>query len=134
MDTIKVVCGIIYYQNKVLICRRKSSKSLGGFWEFPGGKVEKGESSELALIRELREELEMEVESISYFRTNIHDYGLVKIELIAYKCIFISSDIKLVDHDAIEWVDVNDLSNWNLAPADIPIARELKKNIIFEKD
>lgn len=125
MDTIKVVCGIIYNQNKVLICRRKSSKSLGGFWEFPGGKVEKGESGDLALIRELKEELEMEIESISYFRTNIHDYGLEKIELIAYKCIFISSDIKLVDHDAIEWVDVNDLSNWNLAPADIPLAKEL---------
>jgi 8-oxo-dGTP diphosphatase len=125
MDTIKVVCGIIFYENKVLICRRKKSKSLAGFWEFPGGKIEKGESSELALIRELSEELGMKVESISYFRTNIHDYNTFIIELNAYKCRLIKGGLILKDHDALEWVHVVDLCNWNLAPADIPIAEEL---------
>ena len=125
MDTIKVVCGIIFYENKVLICRRKKSKSLAGYWEFPGGKVEKGESNELALIRELSEELGMKVEIKDHFLSNIHDYEIQKIELISYKCTFIYSDFKLVDHDDYNWIITRDLVNWNLAPADIPIANKL---------
>ena len=125
MDTIKVVCGIIYNDNKVLICRRKPSKSLGGFWEFPGGKVEKGESSELALIRELSEELGIKVENIIFFGTNIHEYISNNIELQAYKCKFIKTDLILKDHDAFEWINIQEIVSYDLAPADIPIANEL---------
>lgn len=53
MGLIKVVCGIIYQDNEIFICRRRPEKSLGGFWEFPGGKVEKGEECEISLLREL---------------------------------------------------------------------------------
>lgn len=125
MDTIKVVCGIIFNGNKILICRRKTSKSFGGFWEFPGGKVEKGESNEHSLMRELNEELGMKVKNISYFRTNIHKYESFNIELIAYKCKFLLADFILDDHDAFEWLNIEELLSYNLAPADIPIAKEL---------
>jgi 8-oxo-dGTP diphosphatase len=125
MDLIKVVCGIIFKNNKVFICRRKPEKSLGGYWEFPGGKIELGESNEASLSRELMEELGMKVEVNNYFNTNLHSYEKFTIELIAYKCKFIDANFELSDHDAFEWVSVKDLHNWNLAPADIPIAQEL---------
>jgi 8-oxo-dGTP diphosphatase len=125
MDIIKVVCGVIFNENKVFICRRKPTKSLGGYWEFPGGKIENGETNELSLSRELLEELGMKVEIKNFFRTNIHDYGKFKIELISYKCNFIEANFELTDHDTFEWVNIENLNNWNLAPADIPIANEL---------
>jgi 8-oxo-dGTP diphosphatase len=131
MDIIKVVCGIIFNDNKVFICRRKPEKSLGGYWEFPGGKIERGEKYELSLSRELIEELGMKVEVKEYFKTNIHAYEKLTIELIAYKCIFFDATFQLTDHDSFEWVLVKDLVNWNLAPADIPIAKEL---IINDKE
>ena len=125
MGLIKVVCGVIYKDNKILLCRRKPGKFLEGYWEFPGGKVEDDETNEDSLIRELQEELEMVVEVESFFATSEHHYEKFSIELIAYKCIYKTSNFKLTDHDKYEWVKPNDLLNWKLAPADIPIAEKL---------
>jgi 8-oxo-dGTP diphosphatase len=122
---VRVVCGIIWKDDKVFISRRKTEKSLGGYWEFPGGKIEEGEKPELALQRELEEELAMKVKVNEYFKTNIHKYEKFTIELIAYKCQFIDANIIMKDHDSYEWVNVRELISWNLAPADIPIAVEL---------
>lgn len=125
MGIIKVVCGIIYKDNKIFLCRKKAEKPLGGYWEFPGGKVEPGESNEICLKRELMEELGMKVVVKSYFKTNIYNYENFSIELIAYNCQFVESNYQLVDHDAYEWLDINDLNNYKLAPADIPLVNEL---------
>ena len=122
---ILVVAAIIKKQNKYLIAKRSSHKEHGGRWEFPGGKVEDSESYEDSLIRELQEELEMTVEIESLITTSKHDYEQFSIELIAYKCIYKTSNFKLTDHDKYEWVKPNDLLNWKLAPADIPIAEKL---------
>jgi 8-oxo-dGTP diphosphatase len=73
----------------------------------------------------------MKVEVKEYFKTNIHTYEKFTIELIAYKCNFFDATFQLTDHDSFEWVLVKDLVNWNLAPADIPIAKEL---IITDKE
>jgi len=125
MDTVRVVCGIILREDKILLCRRKAEKSLGGYWEFPGGKIEAEESESDALARELREELSMEIEVKSKFKTIQYQYEKMQIELIAYTCKFIQADFILMDHDSIEWVKKTELLNFNLAPADIPIARAL---------
>ena len=125
MGLIKVVCGIIYKDDKILLCRKKVDKPLGGYWEFPGGKVEFGESNEETLSRELMEELGMKVVVKSFFKSNIHFYENISIELIAYNCQFLESNYQLVDHDAYEWLDINDLNNYKLAPADIPLVNEL---------
>ncbi|WP_343522016.1 (deoxy)nucleoside triphosphate pyrophosphohydrolase [Pedobacter sp.] len=122
MDTVKVVCGIIFKEDRILLCRRKPVKSLGGYWEFPGGKVESSESESEALIRELKEELSMQVEIGKHFKTAVHQYEQIQIELIAYTCKFIQADFRLVDHDEIQWVRKTELLKFNLAPADIPIA------------
>jgi len=116
---IKVVCGIIWKENKIFIARRKPEKSLGGYWEFPGGKIEKGEDPETALARELKEELGMEIMVGKYLGENIHNYDTFTIELISHKCEFVSASYQLTDHDAYIFVSPEELLNYKLAPADI---------------
>ena len=125
MDTIKVVCGIIFNKDKIFICRRKPEKSLGGYWEFPGGKIEPDENEEETLIRELKEELDMQVEIEDYYTTSSYDYDTFSIELIAYKCILLKYKSKLIDHDKFEWVEPIKLLDHKLAPADIPLAQRI---------
>ena len=115
----KVVCGIIYKKEKIFICRRKPEKSLGGYWEFPGGKVEADENPEDALKRELHEELAMQVKVERYFGTSFYDYPEFSIELIAYVCTLHDDHFTLTDHDAFEWVAPADLLKWKLSPADV---------------
>lgn len=125
MAITKVVCGIIFKDDLVLICRRKPEKSLGGYWEFPGGKVEDDESFEESLLRELIEELNLHVEIKRHFFDTVHHYDKGSIELISFICESEDIATESTDHDRLEWVKVDDLLNWKLAPADIPIAKEL---------
>lgn len=125
MAIIKVVCGIIFKDNLVLICRRKPEKSLGGYWEFPGGKVEEAEAYEDSLKRELMEELNLDVNIKKHFFNTVHLYEKITIELISFICETNDLAVESTDHDQLEWVKVDDLLNWKLAPADIPIAKEL---------
>ncbi len=125
MAIIKVVCGIIFKDDLVLICRRKPEKSLAGYWEFPGGKVEDLESYEESLFRELIEELNLKVEIKEHFFDTVHYYDNAAIELISFICETSGTVVESTDHDLVEWVKVSDLLNWKLAPADIPIARAL---------
>ncbi|WP_375750915.1 (deoxy)nucleoside triphosphate pyrophosphohydrolase [Vibrio sp. HN007] len=125
MATIKVTCGLIFDGDKIFICRRKPEKSMGGYWEFPGGKVEEGESYQECLKRELIEELDMKVEVFNHFKTVLHDYDNFQIELIAYTCSYISSSYRLSDHDRYEWLALDNLLEYDLAPADIPMAKQL---------
>jgi len=105
------------------------NKSLGGYWEFPGGKVEIDENHEEALARELYEELGMKVLIQSHFKTHTHAYDAFTIELIAYRCSFLDASYILTDHDQYEWVHPHELLQWQLAPADIPIADEIIKTV-----
>lgn len=122
---IDVVCGIICKNNSVLLARRKKGKSLEGFWEFPGGKLEDEESETVALKRELKEELGLEVFNLKRFGVNIHDYNTFQIRLIAYRCETKSFPNKSTDHDKIEWVDINILNEYKLAEADKPFIKML---------
>ncbi|WNH12550.1 (deoxy)nucleoside triphosphate pyrophosphohydrolase [Thalassobellus suaedae] len=118
---LKVACGIIYKGDEIFIGRRKEGKSMAGKWEFPGGKVEENESKKSALIRELREELGMAVNVHEKLGTNIHAYDAFTINLVAYRCSFISAKFDLTDHDKFEWVLPYNLKNYDLAEADIPL-------------
>jgi len=128
MGIIKVVCGIIFKEDKIFLCRRNPNKSLAGYWEFPGGKIESGEGEKDALSRELLEELGMKVKVLEHYKTVVHPYEKFTIELIAYTCQFQEANYILTDHDQYEWVDKEDLTKWNLAPADIPLANALIEN------
>ena len=119
---IKVVCGIISNsEGKIFIARRKEGKTMGGKWEFPGGKLEQGETEQACLQRELLEELGMQVKVGEKLGENEHHYTDFSIRLIAYQCEFISATYALTDHDAYEWVEVKVLSSFDLANADIPL-------------
>lgn len=125
MKPIKVVCGIIWKEGKVFIARRKAGKSLAGFWEFPGGKLEEGEAPELALVRELEEELGMQVNISEFFGSKIHHYESFSIELIAYRCEFVAASYHLTDHDEIVFVTPSKLKDYKIAPADLFILDSL---------
>ena len=121
-----VICGIFYSNRNVLIARRSKGTHLAGYWEFPGGKLEKNETQEECLKREIREELGVEIDVDSFFMENQHDYGSKKILLIAYRCHILSTNkFTLKDHDKIEWVETNNLNQYEIAPADIPIVKAL---------
>lgn len=123
MKPIKVVCGVIWKEDKIFIARKKPEKSLGGYWEFPGGKIESGENPKHALERELKEELGMDVIVEGLIGQNIHFYNEIAIELIAYKCNFIEATFQLTDHDEYKFVLQSELDKFNIAPADLFILK-----------
>lgn len=122
---IDVVCGLIEdEQGRVLACLRPEGKHLGGKWEFPGGKVEPGESPELALVRELREELAIETAILAALTPVVWDYGRGSIRLIPFRCRIVSGVPDPLEHAAIRWVDAAGLGNLDWADADGPILSE----------
>ncbi len=123
---IDVVAAILLNKDEqVLIARRKKGKALEGYWELPGGKVEKGESCEQSLTRELKEEMNIEIEVMAYVGENVHRYENCIIRLIVFKGKIVRGEVSLIDHDAYTWVHIDKLLDFNLAPADIPIVELL---------
>tara|TARA_B100001057_G_scaffold280260_1_gene280691 strand:- start:171 stop:545 length:375 start_codon:yes stop_codon:yes gene_type:complete len=122
---IKVVCGIIYKDDKILLTRRKKGKSLEGYWEFPGGKVEEGETDKSALERELNEELGLSVSELTYFSENKHEYDTFSIHLIAFKCSTHDNPKTLIDHDKFKWLSSDEIKDFKLADADKPLFEKL---------
>lgn len=112
---------------QILIARRGQGKSQAGLWEFPGGKIEQGESVEFCLKRELREEMNIEVEPYAFFGVNDHAYGTVHIRLIAHKATYQGGEIHLVDHDEYRWVKPIEMSEYVFAPADVPFVEQLQQ-------
>lgn len=115
---IEVVAGVIYKNNKFLIAQRNLKKAQGGFWEFPGGKVEKGESYENALAREIKEEFNANIEVNEYIGENIHHYPEKDIKLIFYKARLLSEKIELLEHEDYKWITKDDKDNFEFAGAD----------------
>ena len=123
---IKVVAAILQNDDKILIARKKEGKPLAGFYEFPGGKVEEGENPEDSLVRELMEEMSIKVTVKDYVGKSIYDYGNGKvIELLGYTAEIIEGDIVLTDHDEYRWVTLEEVCNYNIAPADIPLISKI---------
>lgn len=123
---IDVTAAIIEKEGKYLIARRKGG-NLNGKWEFPGGKLEDGESHEKCLERELDEEFGVKVEIGDYFLENVHKYkwGL-EIRLVGYSAKHISGNFNLTVHDKIMWVYVNEMNCYDFAEADIPFIKKLR--------
>ncbi|MGL4762492.1 MAG: (deoxy)nucleoside triphosphate pyrophosphohydrolase [Sarcina sp.] len=124
---IKVVAAIIENNNNEILCAlRSNSMSLGGHWEFPGGKVEEGENLSDAIIREIKEELNCEISCDGViFNDNTHEYDNFIVNLISLKCKLISGIPTATEHAKLIWLDRSHLSSLNWAPADIPAAQQL---------
>lgn len=118
-----VSAAIIKKDNTVLITRRAAGKKLAGFWEFPGGKQEHNETIQQCLERELKEELDIKTRCTSILIESVYEYSGGAIKLIAIDTEIIEGEIILSVHDKYEWVKTNNLLEYKLAPADLPIAK-----------
>ncbi len=131
MKALVVAAGIIRSDDKLLICKRPDDKSLeGGKWEFPGGKAEDNETPEQALKRELKEELDIEVEVGKIYDARIKKYGETYILVMFYLCGIIKGVPKAIEHSAISFVTEAELLNYDLADAD----RRVAERIISDKE
>ncbi len=127
-ELLNVTAAIIEDKGRILIARRKPEKALGGKWEFPGGKVRRGEKPEECIKREIKEELGLEIEIEGLFCENIHKYPAGTIKLITFKARKMRGHIFLQDHDRIAWVKPEELMDYDFAPADIPVAQKIVEN------
>jgi len=125
-ESLQVVAAVIYSGDKILACRRGAHKSLAGKWEFPGGKVESGESHKEALEREIREELGVVVNVGSLLGVSKVRLGDNAIVLHAYQTQLLgNAPSSSSDHDFLQWCSASDLRNLDWAEADIPIVERL---------
>ena len=124
---ITVVAALIFQNNKVLLAKRSTGdQDVFGKWEFPGGKVEKGEDELLAIEREITEEFELKVHAKKFIVNHVYQYPTKTIDLRLYECEYVSGEFKLHDHSQYEWVDLEQILTYDLAPADIPLAKYVK--------
>lgn len=120
-----VVCALIERSGRVLLARRAARGPLGLKWEFPGGKVDDGETPEAALLREIREELACQVAIVRALPRSVHAYDHGVIEMIPFVC-RLAPDSPLphpLEHAALAWVRPEDLVGYDLAAADLPVVR-----------
>lgn len=126
---INVVAAIITNsEGKILIAQRNLKKSQGGLWEFPGGKIELDETPEEAIVREIKEELNMEIKCNNYFDEKIYEYPDKTIKLIALNCSMISDNYKVLEHEKIAWINLDEFYNFDFAPADVYFVEKIIKN------
>jgi 8-oxo-dGTP diphosphatase len=126
----EVTAAIIVRNNKVLIARRAPGENLEGKWEFPGGKIELGETPEHCLQREIHEELDIDIDVLDFFGDSIYDYSNGTIRLMAFRCQWLSGELTLRVHSEIAWVNSDELGTYDFAPADIPLVGKLKSVIL----
>lgn len=123
---IEVTAAIILNNDKVLIAQRAQGENLAGKWEFPGGKIEPGETPRECLKREIQEELGVDIEVLDFFDESIYTYHSGTIRLMAFRCRWLFGEITLNVHSQILWVNCYELDLYDFAPADIPLVKKLK--------
>jgi 8-oxo-dGTP diphosphatase len=130
MKSIEVVAAIIYYKDRILCVQRGENKYpyISNKFEFPGGKLETGETKTEAIKREILEELNMNIDIQEEFLTVKHEYPDFKIIMHTFKCTCESQELKLTEHISMEWLSINELKKLDWAAADIPIVNKLIMN------
>lgn len=122
---IEVVAAIIEKDGKILICRRAENKTRALKWEFPGGKIEPGETPEQAVLRECREELDVDLCVNGEFMRVLHSYPDIEIQLTVFRTAIIGSDPRCIEHKEIRFVYPSELADFELCPADITVAEKI---------
>lgn len=130
MKKIEVVAGIIFFQNQILCAQRPKNKLhyISEKFEFPGGKIEKGETQIEALQRELFEELSISIKIKSFFLTVVHEYPDFELTMHSFICEVETKELTLNEHIGLEWLTLNELQKLDWAAADIPIVGKLVSN------
>lgn len=125
MRRIEVVAAVIEKDDKIFCAQRNLTKSMGGKWEFPGGKIEVGETNEEALVREISEEFDSEIKVNEYIMTVEHDYPTFHITMHAYLCTLVNGELTLKEHNDSTWLTRDKLLTLDFADADKPIVKKL---------
>jgi 8-oxo-dGTP diphosphatase len=130
MKKIEVVAAIIINDDKILCLQRSESKLsyISKKYEFPGGKIEIGETKEQAIKREIKEELEMEISIKKEFLTVTHQYPDFHLTMYSFLCSCKNTSLTLTEHIDFKWLDKKDLTELDWAAADVPIVEKLVKN------
>jgi len=120
--------ALVDLDGRVLICKRPAGKALAGLWEFPGGKVEAGETPEACLIRELDEELGITVTTacLAPFVFASHGYDSFHLIMPLYLCRRWEGSVRALEHEAIAWVKPNQMGEYPMPPADAPLVAWLR--------
>ena len=121
----RVTAGLLMKDGLCLIAKRRAGDSLANFWEFPGGKIEVGETPEECLQREMFEELEINVEIGEFFCESIYEYEFGVIQLLVYWVSWQGDSLYPTVHDELAWVDQQSILTYRFLPADIPIVEKL---------
>lgn len=129
MKTIKVVAAIITHNNQIFATQRGYGEFKDG-WEFPGGKIEEGETPQQALIREIREELDTEIEVGELVDTVEYDYPTFHLSMDCFLCTVKSGDLVLKEHEAARWLTRETLDSVEWLPADKGLIEKLKRNYL----
>ncbi|MBR3309833.1 MAG: 8-oxo-dGTP diphosphatase MutT [Lachnospiraceae bacterium] len=125
--SIHVVAAIIKQDNKIFATQRGYG-NYKDWWEFPGGKMETGETPEEALVREIREELATEIHVDQYLMTVEYDYPEFHLSMDCFWCSVVSGELTLLEHEAAKWLPVNDLRQVKWLPADVEIIERIEES------
>lgn len=126
MHTIVVTAAIIHKDEKFLIAQRKREADHGSKWEFPGGKLRFGEDPKEGLRREIREELDMEIEVGDIYEVVSHRYGERHILLLCYTCFYLGQSPNTRDCQAFRWLTPEEMSGYDFTEADVPVVEKLQ--------
>lgn len=124
---INVVAAAIVKDEKIFCAQRPEGKSLGGYWEFPGGKLEANETPEEALVREIKEEFDSEIEIISFLNEASYEYDFGIVTMKTYLSQLVTGDLTLLEHQDSKWLPIEDLETLEWAPVDIPAVKCLQQ-------
>jgi 8-oxo-dGTP diphosphatase len=130
MKKIEVVAGIIFFHDQILCVQRPENKLpyISKKFEFPGGKIENGETQKEALQRELTEELNISVKIKSFFLTVVHPYPDFELTMHSFICEVDSKELTLNEHISLKWLTLSELKELDWAAADVPIVDKLVSN------
>ncbi len=123
---ISVTAAVLTHKGRILIARRPRGDRLAGYWEFPGGKLEKGETPRACLKRELYEEFGIRTRIGPFIDQNEYRYDHIAVRLLFYRAELESGDLKPAVHDAVRWVTPTQMGRYRFAPADRPIVARLQ--------
>lgn len=132
MKTIEVVAAIMKKEDKIFITKR-SYGEFADMWEFPGGKIEAGEIREEALIREIKEELELDINNLEYLTTVEYDYPNFHLTMHCFICEICGGELVLNAHNDAKWVSLEELSTQKWVPADVEVVEKILNDFKINK-